>query len=48
MRFFSGTTVGLVLGFILGTFYALYQTVEASDSKLVSIMQSIKAIMEVF
>jgi len=44
MRFF----VGLIFGFIAGTFYALYQTVEASDSKLINVMESIKALMGVF
>ncbi|WP_255376703.1 hypothetical protein [Oceanobacillus sp. Castelsardo] len=44
MRFFAG----LIFGFIAGTFYALYQSVEASESKLINIMESLKAIMGVF
>lgn len=44
MRFF----VGVILGFICGTFYALYQTVEAPDGIAVNIMEKIKLILEVF
>ncbi|MCR1833038.1 hypothetical protein NSA56_01335 [Oceanobacillus caeni] len=44
MRFF----VGLLIGFMAGTFYALYQTIEAPEGKLVSLMQGIKALMGVF
>ncbi|WP_281252224.1 hypothetical protein [Sediminibacillus massiliensis] len=44
MRFLSG----LVIGFIAGTFYALYQTVEASDGLAVKIMKGIKSVLEVF
>lgn len=43
MRFFGG----LIFGFIAGTFYALYQTVEASDSKLVNMMEGLKALLGV-
>ncbi|MGJ9460144.1 hypothetical protein [Oceanobacillus sp. CF4.6] len=43
MRFF----VGLLFGFIAGTFYAMYQTVEAPEGKLVGLMENIKAIMGV-
>ncbi|MFD1350126.1 hypothetical protein [Oceanobacillus caeni] len=40
--------VGLIIGFISGTFYALYQTVEVPEGKLVSLIQGIKALMGVF
>lgn len=41
MRFF----IGLIVGFIGGTFYALYKTVEAPDGALVGLMETIKTIM---
>lgn len=41
MKFF----VGLVTGFMLGCFYALYQTVEAPDGAAVKLMQGIKLIL---
>jgi hypothetical protein len=44
MKFF----IGLVFGFISGTFYALYQTVEAPDGLAVELMEKIKLILEVF
>lgn len=44
MRFF----VGLIFGFIMGTFYALYQTVEAPDGIAVKLMEGIKTLMGVF
>jgi hypothetical protein len=44
MKFFAG----LIFGFISGTFYALYQTVEAPDGMAVQVMEKIKLILEVF
>ncbi|WP_281349706.1 hypothetical protein [Ornithinibacillus caprae] len=44
MKFF----IGLITGFIGGCFYALYQTVEAPEGKIVGLMESIKAVLGVF
>lgn len=44
MRFF----LGLVTGFIMGCFYALYQSVEAPDGIAVKLMEGIKTFLEVF
>lgn len=43
MRFFSG----LIIGFILGTFYALYQTLEKPEGVAVKLMEGIKTILGV-
>ncbi|WP_267206661.1 hypothetical protein [Salinibacillus xinjiangensis] len=41
MRFFAG----LIVGFIGGCFYELYQTVENPDGAAVRIMEGIKAVL---
>lgn len=43
MKFFFG----MVIGFIGGVFYALYQTIEAPNGTAIELMRGIKAILEV-
>lgn len=38
--------IGLVLGFVGGAYYALWQTVEAPDGLMVKFMEGAKALME--